>query len=147
MSRTAWECRFADRGGKGGSQMTRGTMARILLIEDEPQVREMLLDDLTERGHKVIEAANGVDGLQMMITGEPDLVLCDRAMPGMSGYEVLERIRGAYPQFADIPFVFLTALSDPRDRLAVDHLKPSGYINKPVDFNMLSQKIDSLLQK
>lgn len=122
-------------------------MARILLIEDEPQVREMLLDDLTERGHKVIEAANGVDGLQMMVTGEPDLVLCDRAMPGMSGYEVLERIRGVYPQFADIPFVFLTALSDPRDRLAVDHLKPAGYINKPVDFNMLSQKIDSLLQK
>ncbi len=122
-------------------------MARILLIEDEPQVREMLLDELTERGHKVIEAANGVEGLQMMVTSEPDLVLCDRAMPGMSGYEVLERIRGAYPQFADIPFVFLTALSDARDRLAVEHLKPSAYINKPVDFNMLTQKIESLLQK
>lgn len=127
--------------------MTRGFMARILLIEDEPQVREMLLDELTERGHKVIEAANGVEGLQMMVTSEPDLVLCDRAMPGMSGYEVLERIRGAYPQFADIPFVFLTALSDARDRLAVEHLKPSAYINKPVDFNMLTQKIESLLQK
>lgn len=122
-------------------------MARILLIEDEPQVREMLLDELTERGHKVIEAANGVEGLEMIVTTEPDLVLCDRAMPGMSGYDVLERIRGAYPQFADIPFVFLTALSDPRDRLAVEHLKPSAYINKPVDFNMLNQKIDSLLQK
>ena len=122
-------------------------MARILLIEDEPQVRELLLDELTERGHKVTEAANGLDGLQLLITSEPDLVLCDRAMPGMSGYEVLERIRGAYPQFADIPFVFLTALSDPRDRMAVDHLKPSAYINKPVDFNMLTQKIDSLLQK
>lgn len=127
--------------------MTRGFMARILLIEDEPQVREMLLDELTERGHKVIEADNGVEGLQMMVTSEPDLVLCDRAMPGMSGYEVLERIRGAYPQFADIPFVFLTALSDARDRLAVEHLKPSAYINKPVDFNMLTQKIESLLQK
>lgn len=122
-------------------------MARILLIEDEPQVRELLFDELSDRGHKVIEAANGIDGLQMMVSSEPDLVLCDRAMPGMSGYEVLERIRGAYPQFSDIPFVFLTALSDPRDRQAVDHLKPSGYINKPVDFNMLSEKIDSLLQK
>lgn len=134
-------------GQEGVLVIMRGIMARILLIEDEPQVREMLLDELTERGHKVIEAANGVEGLQMMVTSEPDLVLCDRAMPGMSGYEVLERIRGAYPQFADIPFVFLTALSDARDRLAVEHLKPSAYINKPVDFNMLTQKIESLLQK
>lgn len=122
-------------------------MANILLIEDEPQVRELLFDELSERGHKVIEATNGIDGLEMMVKAEPDLVLCDRAMPGMSGYEVLQRIRGAYPQFAEIPFVFLTALSDPRDRQAVDHLKPSGYINKPVDFKMLSQQIDSLLQK
>lgn len=122
-------------------------MARILLIEDEPQVRELLLDELSERGHKVIEAANGIEGLQLLLSNEPDLVLCDRAMPGMSGYEVLERVRGAYPQFADIPFVFLTALSDPRDRLAVDHLKPAAYINKPVDFSILNQKIDNLLKK
>ena len=122
-------------------------MARILLIEDEPQVREMLQDELSVRGHKVIEAANGIEGLKMLVTNEPDLVLCDRAMPGMSGYEVLERIRGTYPQFSDIPFVFLTALSDPRDRMAVDHLRPSGYINKPVDFNMLGKQIDSLLLK
>lgn len=122
-------------------------MARILLIEDEPQVREMLQDELSVRGHKVIEAANGIEGLKMLVANEPDLVLCDRAMPGMSGYEVLERIRGTYPQFSDIPFVFLTALSDPRDRMAVDHLRPSGYINKPVDFNMLGKQIDSLLLK
>ncbi len=121
-------------------------MARILLIEDEPQVREMLLDELSERGHMVIEAPNGAEGLRMLVDQEPDLVLCDRAMPGMSGYEVLERIRGAYPQFNDLPFVFLTALNDPRDRAAVEHLKPSAYISKPVDFTMLSNKIDSLLK-
>lgn len=122
-------------------------MAHILLIEDEPQVREMLLDELRELGHSVVEAPNGQEGLKLLIDNEPDLVLCDRAMPGMSGYDVLERIRGAYPQFADTPFVFLTALTDPRDRMAVDHLKPSAYINKPVDFKMLSDEINNLLQK
>lgn len=122
-------------------------MARILLIEDEPQVREMLLDELAEQGHLVIEAPNGVEGLRLLVDQEPDLVLCDRAMPGMSGYEVLERIRGAYPQFSDLPFVFLTALSDPRDRAAVEHLKPSAYISKPVDFAMLSNKIENLLNR
>lgn len=122
-------------------------MAKILLIEDEAPVREMLLDELTVQGHKVVEAANGEEGLQKFLELEPDLVLCDRAMPGMSGYEVLERIRGAHPQFEDVPFIFLTALTDPRDKAAVEHLKPAAYIEKPVDFEMLSEQINLLLKQ
>jgi DNA-binding response OmpR family regulator len=123
-----------------------GTMTRILLIEDEISVREMLTDELTIQGHEVIEAENGEEGLRKFLETEPDLVLCDRAMPGMSGFDVLERIRGAHPQFNDVPFVFLTALADPRDRAAVDHLKPAAYLTKPVDFNALSDKIKSLIE-
>lgn len=119
-------------------------MVKILLIEDEAPVREMLLDELTVQGHSVVEAANGEEGLQKFLELEPDLVLCDRAMPGMSGYEVLARIRGAHPQYDDVPFVFLTALTDPRDKAAVDHLRPAAYIEKPVDFDMLSHKIKTL---
>ncbi len=122
-------------------------MAKILLIEDEAALREMLLDELTVQGHKVVEAPNGEDGLKKFLEEEPDLVLCDRAMPGMSGYDVLERIRGAHPQYNDVPFVFLTALTDPRDKVAVEHLNPSDYIEKPVDFRKLSEKIDSLVKK
>lgn len=120
-------------------------MAKILLIEDEAPVREMLLDELTVQGHSVIEASTGEEGLEKFLEAEPDLVVCDRAMPGMSGYEVLERIRGAHPQYEDIPFIFLTALTDPRDKAAVDHLKPAAYIEKPVDFTALSEKINSLI--
>lgn len=121
-------------------------MSKILLIEDESSVREMLLDELTVQGHKVYEAYNGEDGLRKFLEVEPDLVLCDRAMPGMSGYEVLERIRGAHPQYEDVPFIFLTALADPRDKAAVEHLRPAAYIEKPVDFNALSEKIKALLK-
>jgi len=124
-----------------------GQMAKILLIEDEAPVREMLLDELTVQGHKVVEAANGEEGLKKFLEIEPDLVLCDRAMPGMSGYEVLERVRGAHPQFEEIPFIFLTALTDPRDKAAVDHLRPAAYIEKPVDFGMLAEQINLLLKK
>jgi len=120
-------------------------MAKILLIEDEAPVREMLLDELTVQGHSVIEASTGEEGLEKFLEAEPDLVVCDRAMPGMSGYEVLERIRGAHPQYVDIPFIFLTALTDPRDKAAVDHLKPAAYIEKPVDFQALSDKIKGLI--
>lgn len=122
-------------------------MAKILLIEDETALREMLLDELTVQGHVVFEAPNGEEGLKKFLEEEPDLVLCDRAMPGMSGYDVLERIRGAHPQYNDVPFVFLTALTDPRDKVAVEHLNPSDYIEKPVDFRALSEKINSLIQK
>jgi DNA-binding response OmpR family regulator len=121
-------------------------MAKILLIEDEAPVREMLIDELTVQGHKVIEAVNGEEGLQKFLEVEPDVVVCDRAMPGMSGYEVLERIRGAHPQFEDVPFIFLTALTDPRDKAAVEHLKPAAYIEKPVDFKVLGDKIKVLIQ-
>lgn len=121
------------------------TMTKILLIEDEAPVREMLMDELTVQGYHVIEAANGEEGLQKFLENEPDLVLCDRAMAGMSGYDVLSRIRGAYPQYEEVPFVFLTALTDPRDKAAVEHLRPAGYIEKPVDFNHLNDQIKKLL--
>jgi DNA-binding response OmpR family regulator len=119
-------------------------MAKILLIEDEAPVREMLVDELTVQGHKVVEASGGEEGLRKFLETEPDIVLCDRAMPGMSGYDLLERLRGAYPQYDDVPFVFLTALTDPRDKGAVEHLKPAAYIEKPVDFISLTDKIRAL---
>lgn len=122
-------------------------MTKILLIEDEASVREMLVDELTVQGHEVIEARNGEEGLRKFLESEPDIVLCDRAMPGMSGFDVLERIRGAHPQFSETPFIFLTALADPRDRAAVDHLKPTAYLTKPIDFNALTEKIKTLTEK
>ena len=123
------------------------SMAKILLIEDETPVREMLMDELTVQGHKVVEASNGEDGILKFLELEPDLVLCDRAMPGMSGFDVLARIRGAHPQYDDVPFVFLTALTDPRDKAAVDHLRPAAYLTKPVDFSALAEKIKVLIHR
>lgn len=121
-------------------------MAKILLVEDEVQLRELLAEELTIQGHQVIEAGNGEEGLQKFLELEPDLVLCDRAMPVLSGYDFLARLRGAYPQYNDIPFLFLTALADPRDSEAVQHLNPAGYITKPVDFKALEDIISGLLK-
>lgn len=122
-------------------------MAKILLIEDEAGVLEMLKDELSVQGHQVSEASNGEEGLKLFLEVKPDLVLCDRDMRGMSGYELLKRIRGEYPQYNRIPFVFLTALTDPRDKAAVEHLSPAGYIEKPVDFTVLTDKLNELLKK
>lgn len=122
-------------------------MARILVIEDEAAVLEMLSDELGVQGHAVIEARNGEEGLQKFVDEKPDLVLCDRDMPKMSGYDLLTTVREKHADMGGIPFVFLTALSDPRDKAAVAHLNPAGYIEKPLDFNLLAEKIEELLKK
>ncbi|MFA7275182.1 MAG: response regulator [Pseudobdellovibrionaceae bacterium] len=114
----------------------------ILVVEDERELCSILLDDLTSRGYKVEIARNGQDGLNKLQECEPDIVVCDRAMPVMSGYQFLERLRAAYPQYKSLPFIFLTALTDPRDRHAVDHLNPTAYLEKPIDLNKLAETIE-----
>lgn len=122
-------------------------MTKILLIEDEAAVREILMDELSTQGYTVSEASDGEDGLKKFLDIKPDLVICDRAMPGMSGYDLLERIRQSHPECSAIPFVFLSALTDQRDKSAVEHLRPAAYIEKPVDFKVLNEKIKALLRK
>ncbi len=110
----------------------------ILIVEDERELCSILYDDLTSRGYTVELARNGQEGLDKLQQIEPDLIICDRAMPVMSGYQLLERMRGAYPQYNTLPFIFLTALSDPRDKHSVDHLNPTAYLEKPVDLEKLA---------
>lgn len=119
----------------------------ILIVEDERELLHILNDDLSSRGYKVEMARNGQDGLEKLQGVEPDLVICDRAMPVMSGYQFLERLRGSYPQYNNLPFIFLTALTDPRDKHSVDHLNPTAYLEKPVDLEKLTKLISSILGK
>lgn len=119
----------------------------ILIIEDEKELCDILQDELTAQGYKVVVANNGQEGMNCLQEMEPDLIICDRAMPVMSGYQLLERIRGVYPQYRNLPFIFLTALSDPRDRHSVTHLEPTAYLSKPIDFNKLNETIREALNK
>lgn len=122
-------------------------MTKILLIEDETALRELVVDELSNMGYDVVDAASGEEGLKKFLELQPDIVICDRAMPGMSGYDVLENIRQKHPEFDCIPFMFLSALTDPRDKSAVEHLRPAAYVEKPVDFKVLDEKIKALVRK
>ena len=117
----------------------------IPVVEDERELCSILYDDLSSRGYKVEIARNGQEGLDLIQGVEPDLIICDRAMPVMSGYQLLERIRGGYPQYSALPFIFLTALSDPRDRHSVDHLNPTAYLEKPVNLEKLAETVRKVL--
>jgi CheY-like chemotaxis protein len=89
-------------------------MKRILVIEDQPQMRRNLLTILEMEGYETAAAENGRVGLQLARSEKPDLILCDVMMPEMDGYAVLQTLH-ADPAFVTTPFIFLTAKGEKLD--------------------------------
>jgi DNA-binding NarL/FixJ family response regulator len=121
-------------------------MPRILCIEDDPEILELLREVLEEADFKVEVAADGISGLAR-IREQPDLILCDIDMPGLTGFEVLEEIRRASLALRDTPFLFLTAYGARENQIRAYQLRCDGYITKPIDFELLIEIVRSKLQK
>jgi DNA-binding response OmpR family regulator/DNA-binding CsgD family transcriptional regulator len=120
-------------------------MARILLIEDEADLRAILAEGLGLAGFDVIEAGDGDAGYAAILVQPPDLVLCDISMPGLRGDHLLLRLRREHPGLGRLPFLFLTALADRDSVLAGQKLGADDYITKPVDLELLVGRIDQRL--
>jgi len=120
---------------------------RILLIEDDAETAELIAEDLQERGYIVGIEADGNAGLAAILKTEPDLVLCDINMPGMTGFEVMERLIGLAPHLDWVPFLFLTARTDRESELKGRRMGADDYVTKPVDFEILASIIDARLGK
>ncbi|WP_085899080.1 response regulator [Kiloniella majae] len=113
-------------------------MATILCVEDEDALREDLVEELEDEGYDVLSARNGEEGLKIISENKNlDLVLSDISMPIMNGFELLKQVRENEATFADIPFVFLSALSDRDQILEGKKLGVDDYVIKPVDFDLL----------
>jgi CheY-like chemotaxis protein len=121
-------------------------MLTILIIEDNPDVRENLSEILTLSGYAVCSAHNGKVGLEMVIESRPDLILCDVMMPELDGYGVLH-ILNRNQATADIPFIFLTAKAEKDDFRRGMSLGADDYITKPFDDTLLLQTIEARLRK
>lgn len=117
----------------------------ILYIEDEPDLCEDVADELKEAGYSVVLACDGEQALQCLAALRPDLILCDITMPRMSGYELLQALRQTRPDLADIPFVFLTAQTDPRQVVDGKRAGADDYLIKPVDFDLMLATIQARL--
>jgi two-component system OmpR family response regulator len=118
----------------------------LLVIEDEPQIRENLAEILTLKGFDVTTASNGVNGLAQASHQPPDLILCDVMMPGMDGYQFLEKLRQK-PSLANVPFIFLTAKATMGD---LRHGMTSGaddYLAKPYQMKDLLAAIEGRLKR
>jgi DNA-binding response OmpR family regulator len=120
---------------------------KILCVEDDRDTASLLCEELIDRGFDVRVAYNGHDGLLAILKDAPDLVLCDVGMPGMSGFELLERLTAMEPRFESMPFLFLTALGDHDDELKGWRLGADDYLTKPVDYDVLSAIITARLTR
>ena len=118
---------------------------KILCIDDDRAVAEMVAEDLAARGFEVTMAHDGQEGLVAILKTMPDLVLCDVNMPVMSGFEVLERLNALAPRLGRVPFVFLTALVDRDSELRARRLGADDYVTKPIDFDMLETIVNARL--
>jgi DNA-binding response OmpR family regulator len=110
---------------------------KILCIEDDRETAALIAEELVERGYEVQVAHDGREGFAAILRTTPDLVLSDISMPVMSGFELLERLTALSPRFGNMPFVFLTALTDRDNELKGRHLGADDYVTKPIDFDVL----------
>ncbi|MEQ8674193.1 MAG: response regulator [Aggregatilineales bacterium] len=121
-------------------------MIKILIIEDEATIREDLAEILHYEGFQVIEADSGKRGIEVLEIEQPDLILCDLAMPEASGYEVLDYVRSS-KTLLKLPFIFLTARTERNFfRLGME-LGADDYISKPVSKTELLSAIQSRLNR
>ncbi len=122
-------------------------MTTILCIEDEVSLRADISEELGDAGYNVKLAGDGEEGLEMILKYQPDLVLCDITMPKKNGYALLSEIRGKYPLLAEMPFIFLSALTD--KELILNGLKcgADSYLTKPIDFELLLTTIQTSLRQ
>jgi DNA-binding NarL/FixJ family response regulator len=114
-----------------------GARWHILCIEDEPETAALVAEELGERGFTVEISKSAPEGLMAVIKATPDLVLCDIKMPGMTGFEFLERLNELTPRLGKIRVVFLTGLTDRDNELKARLLGADDYVTKPIDFDRL----------
>jgi two-component system alkaline phosphatase synthesis response regulator PhoP len=121
-------------------------MSRVLIVDDEADIREIIRYNLTKEGYVVETAENGVTGLQKVAEFKPDLVILDMMMPGMDGVEVCHNIRSDAKN-NDIIVCFLSARSEDYSQVAGLESGADDYLAKPISPRVLVSKVKSLLRR
>jgi DNA-binding response OmpR family regulator len=117
--------------------------SRVLVVDDEPTVRDVVVQYLRRDGHEVTEAGDGEQALELLASQTPDLVVLDLMLPGVDGLEILRRLRSS----SDVPVIMLTALAEERDRVAGLELGADDYVVKPFSPRELAARVNGVLRR
>ncbi|MGK7923840.1 MAG: response regulator [Spirulina sp.] len=121
-------------------------MTTILVIDDQKAIRTQIVAILRSKQYQILVAENGEAGIELATHKHPDLILCDVMMPGLNGYEILDRLR-ANPKTETIPFIFMTGLSDKESNRKGMELGADDYLAKPFTPDELLGAIKTRLKK
>lgn len=121
-------------------------MDKIVIIDDEDDIREILSYNLIKEGFQVHAASNGIEGISICKSIKPDLVILDVMMPGMDGVEVCEALR-KIPGLENILICFLTARNEDYSQIAGLDAGADDYISKPIKPRVLISRINALLRR
>jgi DNA-binding response OmpR family regulator len=118
-------------------------MAEVLVVDDDPTVREIVITYLTKAGHTVTSAADGHEALTAFAQTSPELVVLDLMLPGVDGLEVCRRLR----EDRDVPVIMLTAKGSENDRVVGLEQGADDYVAKPFSPRELVLRVDSVLRR
>ena len=120
--------------------------ATILIVEDDPAIRELLIVNLEASAHRVIEAGSAEEAEQLIVHNLPDLILLDWMLPGRSGPQFAQRIR-MVERTKDVPIIMLTARTDDQDRVTGLEIGADDYMVKPFSPRELIARIKAVLRR
>lgn len=120
-----------------------GSMSTVLVVDDEPIVREVVCGYLQRDGHETLEAADGETARDMLESGDPQLVVLDVMLPGIDGLELCRWIRAR----SNLPIILLTARGDESDRIVGLELGADDYVTKPFSPRELAARVRTVLRR
>ena len=121
-------------------------MAKVLVVDDEPHIREVVRRFLTREGYDVIEAEDGAEALEKVGQEAPDIILLDVQMPQMDGFEVLKRLRED-PATRAMPVILLTTITHRQGEIVRMRLGVNHYVVKPCDPDIMRATIKVALRE
>jgi len=118
------------------------TVKRILVVDDEPQIRKFLRISLTAQGYEVLEAPRGEDGISQCATSQPSLVILDLGLPDLDGQEVIGRIR----EWSDVPIIVLSVRTKDQEKVSALDSGANDYVTKPFSIEELLARVRAALR-
>lgn len=118
-------------------------MKKILVVEDDKKINELIVEFLKSEGYLVFNAFDGVEGFYKFKEEDFDLVILDAMMPKLDGFSLCGLIR----EKSNVPIIFLTALSETQDEVKAFDVMADDYITKPFSFNVLIKRVEAVLRR
>ena len=121
-------------------------MAKILVVDDDVAINELIKVNLELQGYTIVQAYNGVEGFAKAKQEEPALIILDVMMPDVDGYTMAQRVRQC-PEISEIPIIMLTALSELNNKVEGFNIGVDDYLTKPFEIDELIVRVRALLKR